>query len=308
MAKGYCVKSHDTNIDRFGMSNGSYSQRPTVAYIQREVSPEEMGAYKMKLASRKSWLTSQMTAHNNAVQHCQVLILMLINDTAGFAIFDALTELRKDKKIYRHEVKRKASMISQSYAKYEARVKSNMSGPEVYDLFYDCCDEFHEYYDKHVRTLRMQISRTLLRLGEADYELKSYIVCALSVIEFSRMVFDSYFRALEAQYHFNLKREFEDWDLADLHKQTRELCMALISREAFQELNKDKDIELALKIMSEKLNVTNYDNIVGEVLKKHRATVDKYFSHDNEAYEEWKKEFADEEDEQSDTCGHSAVV
>lgn len=285
MARGYYVKAHDSNIGKFGIANGSFSQRPAVAYVQREVSPEDMGAYRMKCASRKSWLTSQLTAHNNAVQHCQVLILMLINDTAGFAIFDALTELKKDKQLYRHEVKRKASMISQSYAKYEARTKSNMSGPEVYDLFYDCCDEFHEYYDKHVKTLRMQISRTLLR-----------------------MVFDSYFRALEAEYHFNLKRECKDWDLADLHKQTRELCMMLISREAFQELNRDKDIELALKIMSEKLNVTNYDNIVGEVLKRHRATVDKYFSHNREAYEEWKKEFTDEENKQSDTCGHSAAV
>lgn len=143
-------------------------------------------------------------------------------------------------------------------SRYEVFDKANMADmrSEEHDrrqLYMDFLDSVNERLKPHIFILRQSVKRVLDRNKIADSELKSHILTAYEMINYSVELFDKFFKAWPPCPPINLVKTFEK---ARLHpvRQAWQIVEDTICDDCRGiDLNKDKDCRLAFDIIETKL-------------------------------------------------------
>lgn len=126
-------------------------------------------------------------------------LLFLINDQAGFAIFDAMDRL-KHSSLYKQKVKQLANKASKAYDLYEKSRRSQFINKDVEELNYILQDKYQDWLQKHVNMLRFAAYNVLTRLQIPEREAISYAIAAYGVLYLAVTTFDTQFEAQKIKY------------------------------------------------------------------------------------------------------------
>ena len=219
-----------------------------------------MNSFKQGLLNPKEFVKSFSLDENsqqemyNTISSWFHVIVGGTNDVAHSTMLDAINEIKKTN-LYRQRVKK---ACKDALSRYEVFDKANMADmrSEEHDrrqLYMDFLDSVNERLKPHIFILRQSIKRVLDRNKIADSELKSHILTAYEMINYSVELFDKFFNAWLPCPPINLVKTFEK---ARLHpvRQAWQIVEDTICDDCRGiDLNKDKDCRLAFDIIETKL-------------------------------------------------------
>ena len=161
-----------------------------------------MNSFKQGLLNPKEFVKSFSLDENsqqemyNTISSWFHVIVGGTNDVANSTMLDAINEIKKTN-LYRQRVKK---ACKDAVSRYEVFDKANMADmrSEEHDrrqLYMDFLDSVNERLKPHIFILRQSIKRVLDRNKIADSELKSHILTAYEMINYSVELFDKFFKA-----------------------------------------------------------------------------------------------------------------
>lgn len=197
----------------------------------------------------------KLVNYNLAVQTFSSVIYTA-NDTAGFALFDCMTVLKKSP-LYKREVKRLANEANRQYNLYQTCLRSNFVDSACEQLYLDFADNFQDSIKKHVELLRLVCLQVLTRLQVPEREVLSYITAAYSCFILAVDVFDSFFKAQEKTLGVNVCKEFASYRLTGCRENFRrivEITMASGKDGGIEDtVCHDKDFQLACRCLEKQI-------------------------------------------------------
>ena len=224
-------------------------------------------------------------------------LLFLINDQAGFAIFDAMDRL-KHSSLYKQKVKQLANKASKAYDLYEKTRRSQFINKDVEELNYILQDKYQDWLQKHVNMLRFAAYNVLTRLQVPEREAISYAIAAYGVLYLAETTFDMQFEAQKIQYGVDVRKEYAFASMHGIKRTWNDLIAYLIPEEVTRAVSDDHDFRLAMEILTKKASdIDILNDIAGEVIVENKEKLLANASSD-EVREYIKKEYIEKLQEQ----------
>lgn len=197
-------------------------------------------------------------------------LLFLINDQAGFAIFDAMDRLKRSS-LYRQKVKQLANKASKAYDLYEKSRRSQFINKDVEELNYILQDKYQDWLQKHVNMLRFAAYNVLTRLQIPEREAISYAIAAYGVLYLAVITFDTQFEAQKIKYGVDVRKEYAFASMHGIKRTWNDLLAYLIPEDVTRAVSDDHDFRLAMEILTKKASDTDILNdIAGEVIVENK--------------------------------------
>lgn len=197
-------------------------------------------------------------------------LLFLINDQAGFAIFDAMDRL-KHSSLYKQKVKQLANKASKAYDLYEKSRRSQFINKDVEELNYILQDKYQDWLQKHVNMLRFAAYNVLTRLQVPEREAISYAIAAYGVLYLAVTTFDTQFEAQKIKYGVDVRKEYAFASMHGIKRTWNDLLAYLIPEDVTRAVSDDHDFRLAMEILTKKASDTDILNdIAGEVIVENK--------------------------------------
>lgn len=203
-------------------------------------------------------------------------IIYIANDTAGFAIFDAITYLRKSP-LYRQKVKKVANEANKLYDVYMARLHANFLDSDCEQLYLDFADNFQDAIKKHVEMLRLSAFQFLTKEQHPDRELLSYIISAYACLILAVDVFDGFFKAQQEHIGCNVRKECADFYLKPVRDKWRELVTLTVGDALEDRMCRDKNFQLACRCLEKQIaNDNSLNGAASKAMQDNKKTVIKH--------------------------------
>lgn len=197
-------------------------------------------------------------------------LLFLINDQAGFAIFDAMDRLKRSS-LYRQKVKQLANKASKAYDLYEKSRRSQFINKDVEELNYILQDKYQDWLQKHVNMLRFAAYNVLTRLQIPEREAISYAIAAYGVLYLAVITFDTQFEAQKIKYGVDVRKEYAFASMHGIKRTWNDLLAYLIPEEVTRAVSDDHDFRLAMEILTKKASdIDILNDIAGEVIAENK--------------------------------------
>lgn len=197
-------------------------------------------------------------------------LLFLINDQAGFAIFDAMDRL-KHSSLYKQKVKQLANKASKAYDLYEKSRRSQFINKDVVELNYILQDKYQDWLQKHVNMLRFAAYNVLTRLQVPEREAISYAIAAYGVLYLAVTTFDTQFEAQKIKYGVDVRKEYAFASMHGIKRTWNDLLAYLIPEEVTRAVSDDHDFRLAMEILTKKASdIDILNDIAGEVIAENK--------------------------------------
>lgn len=197
-------------------------------------------------------------------------LLFLINDQAGFAIFDAMDRLKRSS-LYRQKVKQLANKASKAYDLYEKSRRSQFINKDVEELNYILQDKYQDWLQKHVNMLRFAAYNVLTRLQIPEREAISYAIAAYGVLYLAVTTFDTQFEAQKIKYGVDVRKEYAFASMHGIKRTWNDLLAYLIPEEVTRAVSDDHDFRLAMEILTKKASdIDILNDIAGEVIVENK--------------------------------------
>lgn len=197
-------------------------------------------------------------------------LLFLINDQAGFAIFDAMDRLKRSS-LYKQKVKQLANKASKAYDLYEKSHRSQFINKDVEELNYILQDKYQDWLQKHVNMLRFAAYNVLTRLQIPEREAISYAIAAYGVLYLAVTTFDTQFEAQKIKYGVDVRKEYAFASMHGIKRTWNDLLAYLIPEEVTRAVSDDHDFRLAMEILTKKASdIDILNDIAGEVIAENK--------------------------------------
>lgn len=197
-------------------------------------------------------------------------LLFLINDQAGFAIFDVMDRLKRSS-LYRQKVKQLANKASKAYDLYEKSRRSQFINKDVEELNYILQDKYQDWLQKHVNMLRFAAYNVLTRLQIPEREAISYAIAAYGVLYLAVTTFDTQFEAQKIKYGVDVRKEYAFASMHGIKRTWNDLLAYLIPEEVTRAVSDDHDFRLAMEILTKKASdIDILNDIAGEVIVENK--------------------------------------
>lgn len=197
-------------------------------------------------------------------------LLFLINDQAGFAIFDAMDRLKRSS-LYKQKVKQLANKASKAYDLYEKSRRSQFINKDVEELNYILQDKYQDWLQKHVNMLRFAAYNVLTRLQIPEREAISYAIAAYGVLYLAVTTFDTQFEAQKIKYGVDVRKEYAFASMHGIKRTWNDLLAYLIPEEVTRAVSDDHDFRLAMEILTKKASdIDILNDIAGEVIAENK--------------------------------------
>lgn len=197
-------------------------------------------------------------------------LLFLINDQAGFAIFDAMDRLKRSS-LYKQKVKQLANKASKAYDLYEKSRRSQFINKDVEELNYILQDKYQDWLQKHVNMLRFAAYNVLTRLQVPEREAISYAIAAYGVLYLAVTTFDTQFEAQKIKYGVDVRKEYAFASMHGIKRTWNDLLAYLIPEEVTRAVSDDHDFRLAMEILTKKASdIDILNDIAGEVIVENK--------------------------------------
>lgn len=197
-------------------------------------------------------------------------LLFLINDQAGFAIFDAMDRLKRSS-LYRQKVKQLANKASKAYDLYEKSRRSQFINKDVEELNYILQDKYQDWLQKHVNMLRFAAYNVLTRLQIPEREAISYAIAAYGVLYLAVTTFDTQFEAQKIKYGVDVRKEYAFASMHGIKRTWNDLFAYLIPEDVTRAVSDDHDFRLAMEILTKKASdIDILNDIAGEVIAENK--------------------------------------
>lgn len=197
-------------------------------------------------------------------------LLFLINDQAGFAIFDAMDRLKRSS-LYKQKVKQLANKASKAYDLYEKSRRSRFINKDVEELNYILQDKYQDWLQKHVNMLRFAAYNVLTRLQIPEREAISYAIAAYGVLYLAVTTFDTQFEAQKIKYGVDVRKEYAFASMHGIKRTWNDLLAYLIPEEVTRAVSDDHDFRLAMEILTKKASdIDILNDIAGEVIAENK--------------------------------------
>ena len=206
------------------------------------------------------------------------IVVGAVNTVAGKAMFDAIERV-KATPLYRGEVKYNLNQAVRLYYRYEKRHLSNFGDRK--QLFYDYLDYAESDIQKDVDILRISIWTLLDRHGQTDAELKSYIETALNLLEYACRVYDVQIEIANGKAQgIDFNRWMSPARLTGVLKRYGAAADMICRTEGGHDidLNKDKNVKLAFRVIETKLTSEDFLNRAGYEAIKENPECRKYIA------------------------------
>ncbi len=204
------------------------------------------------------------------------ITVYLANDTAGFAIFDALQQLRPTK-LWRDKVRRCATRANAIFEKYQKMLKHSFMFDDREKMYLDLADDFHDVYDRHVTMLRLAVSQVLTRMQLPHREVLSYVIAAEYTLWIAAGIWQSGFTMLQRKTGMDFPRVARDYNLKPVLSQWDDVLQQLVKPDVMQALEDDKDVNLANEILCKRLaDHKGIDDIATKSLERNKEALKKY--------------------------------
>lgn len=200
-------------------------------------------------------------------------LLFLVNDQAGFAIFDALDRL-KHSSLYKREVKYLANKAYKAYDLYEKTRRSEYINKDVEKLNYILQDKYQDWLQKHVNMLRFSAFNVLTRLQVPEREAISYAIAAYGVLYLAEQTFNMQFEAQRIQYGVDVRKEYAFASMHGIKRTWNDLLACLVPQDVTRAVSDDKDFRLAMEIMTKKASdIDALNAIAHETILENKETM-----------------------------------
>lgn len=200
-------------------------------------------------------------------------LLFLVNDQAGFAIFDALDRL-KHSSLYKHKVKQLANKAYKAYDLYEKTRRSEYINKDVEELNYILQDKYQDWLQKHVNMLRFSAFNVLTRLQVPEREAISYAIAAYGVLYLAEQTFNMQFEAQKIQYGVDVRKEYAFASMHGIKRTWNDLLACLVPQDVTRAVSDDKDFRLAMEIMTKKASdIDALNAIAHETILENKETL-----------------------------------
>lgn len=217
------------------------------------------------------------------------IVVGAVNTVAGKAMFDAIERVKGtayDKGSVRYNINRAVRM----YYQYEHMHMRNFGDRK--QLFYDYLDHAESDIQKDVNIMRLSIKSMLDRYRQTDTELKAYVETARNMLAYACHIYDAMIDIADREapgYDFN--RWMSPARLTGVLKRYEEAADMICRPEGdvVIDLNEDKNVKLAFKVIETKLTSEDYLNRVGYEALCENPECRKYI--DKEDYRELEEKF-----------------
>lgn len=197
-------------------------------------------------------------------------LLFLINDQAGFAIFDAMDRLKRSS-LYKQKVKQLANKASKAYDLYEKSRRSQFINKDMEELNYILQDKYQDRLQKHVNMLRFAAYNVLTRLQVPEREAISYAIAAYGVLYLAVTTFDTQFEAQKIKYGVDVRKEYAFASMHGIKRTWNDLLAYLIPEDVTRAVSDDHDFRLAMEILTKKASdIDILNDIAGEVIAENK--------------------------------------
>lgn len=203
-------------------------------------------------------------------------VLLLVDDLAGFAIFDAYNKFISSP-IYKQALKKAMNDAYRSYKNWERDFLLSFKGEDVKQLFMDFADNYQDITKKHVDMLRISILQVLTKLAFPHREEISYIMCAYCATKYACLVYDDFFKKQRDVIGADARDACPHFYLEGVRKEWRKLVSLAVPIEIECKVAKDPNFILACRCMA--LQGTMDDNlqrISEDVIQKDKEVIEKY--------------------------------
>lgn len=239
-------------------------------YIGTNISVERL-IDSISRQNREAKLKAQEKAYSTTSS-----VLLLVDDLAGFAIFDAYNKVVKSP-IYKQAFKKTMNDAYRSYKKWERDFLLCFKAEDVKQLFMDFADNYQDVTKKHVDTLRISILQVLTRLGFPHREEISYIICAYCSIKYACLVFDDFFKKQREAIGEDARDVCTHFYLDSVKKEWRKLVSLAVPQEIESKVAKDSNFILACRCLALQGTMDeNLQRISEDVILKDKEIINKY--------------------------------
>lgn len=217
------------------------------------------------------------------------IVIGAANTIAGKAMFDAIERV-KPTPLYRDKVRRFFGWAGSLYYKYEHMHMQNFGDRK--QLFYDYLDYAETDIQHDIDVFRLSIKALLDRHRQAGTELKSYIETARNLLAYACHIYDTQIKVANNEVPgIDFNRWMKPARLTAVYRRFSEGADIICRTEgdADIDLNKDKNVTLAFKIIQLKLTSEDFLNRVGYEALRENPECKKYMS--EEDYRELEEKF-----------------
>lgn len=206
--------------------------------------------------------------HRETFNHVSALFHTIVggtNDIAHTYMLDAIDQIKK-KGLYRQKVKK---ACKDAVARYDVFNKLNMQDMQNAErdkrqLYMDFLDSVNERLRPHIFLFRQAIKRVLDRNFIKDSDLKSYIILAYELINYSVELFDKFIEGCPSCPPVNFERTFKPARLHPVRQAWWQVEEILCKDCIHIALNKDENCRRSLDVIEIHLVSEKYINESGE--------------------------------------------
>lgn len=233
------------------------------------------GAEELVQRMRRTRILDMTEKYKKAIDSFSCIIY-IANDTAGFAIFDAMTHLKKSP-LYRQKVKKTANDANRIYDAYQARLRTTFLDDKAEKLYMDLADNFQDTIKKHVDMVRLSALQFLTKEQHPHREVLSYVVSAYSCLIVAVNVFDGFFMAQQNIIGCNIRKECADFYLKPVRDKWKELVQMVVGSDLEDRMCRDKNFSLACRCLEQQIaNNSSLEEAARETINRNKRTVIKY--------------------------------
>lgn len=243
---------------------------------------------RVKSAAALAQNTRALALRENGERYRNYLVMlanlfMALNDICGSTMLDAVDLIRKDRKLWRQNLKHTVTTAYEVYLKKDKLIKTYCTDMEIY---MDFADNFTDSVSKDIVQLRLSISQVLTRLETPNRNIIAYILTAYFCIGLSCEIYLILGSWIKSLFFSELGLHYKQQNLTPVRNLWRKVVYSLISKDIEREITNDANYKLAAKILWEKVaRLDIVDNAVTAAMQKNR---DKFTD------EQWKYYMGDE--------------
>ena len=121
-------------------------------------------------------------------EQCSLYYIVIgsVYNLAQSAMVDAMQLLKKSKH-YKHEIKRNSNMALEAYNHWNQKMKLKLW--DKYQLWLDCSDAVADKMKMDIEKLRWSYDAELMKQGENEHTLKSYLLTAVTLNDIAMHTF-----------------------------------------------------------------------------------------------------------------------
>lgn len=195
-------------------------------------------------------------------------IVLALNDIVGSIMVDTVDLLKKDKKLWRHNLKRNVNMAYGVYRRQDNAVNSICVDMDIY---MDFVDAFADNVQKDINLLRLSILQVLTKNEVSHRKTAAYVITVYFCIGLSCEVYRLLSSWIKSLYCSELKDEYKQRNLAPVHKIWRKVMYYFISEEMERKITEDANFKLSANILWQKVaDVGVVDNAIDETMRKNK--------------------------------------